>query len=424
MIVREEIKGGDLMSNKRKKKKKYPWLIAVILVLVSVAVYFRFIRSVKDDGVSFVTAALSVMDIESLVSSTGTLSAVGTLEIGTQVSGKLDSVLVDFNDSVKEGEILAILDRTTLKSTYRDAVSSLKRSRAQYELMQEKFANDSNLYDRGLISSYEYKSSNTELVASESNFISAEIALEKADQNLNEYAIIRSPIDGMVLSREVEAGQTVQASMSAPTLFILAKDLRNMEIEALVDESDISSIEQGQDIRFTVDAYPEREFKGKVKQRRLQPTVISDIVHYTVVCSAENSEGILLPGMTATIEFIISYRDQVLAVPNSAFSVQMPAEFMEAASARALAGGGRSKKTVPKTAANMGRLWYKSEDGSLGMAIVEKGLSDGMNTEIVRTGKLPENALIITRVRTNGTGSATTTNQMRGGGMPRGPGIF
>ncbi len=418
----------------RRKGKKIPWVLIIIVLIILAVVYFKFMRKKADIGTSFETTELSITDLESIVSSTGTLVAVGTLEVGTQVSGRLDSVLVDFNDHVVKDQILAILDRTTLKSIFRDTQANLNRAKAQYDLMREKFVNDSTLYEKRLVSSYEYKSSRTDLINSETSVISAEIAMEKADQNLNDYAIIRSPINGMVISREIEEGQTVQASMSAPTLFILAEDLKNMEIEALVDESDIGLIAQGQQIRFSVEAYPDGEFSGAVKQVRLQPKVVSDVVHYTVICSADNKKGILLPGMTATIDFIISSREQVTVVPNSAFNVQMPDSIIEKARSeqsekRSPQANGEEKsgsrnggnRQIPE---NVGRIWYMDKKGTPGLAIVEKGLSDGINTEILNMRNLPENAKIITKVKTDE--SITTSNQGSRGGFQRGhgPGLF
>jgi HlyD family secretion protein len=416
-----------------RKKKKFPWLLIIIILIIIPVVYFKFVKQEAGTEISYDTSELEIMDIESLVSSTGTLAAVGTVEVGTQVSGEIDSVLVDYNDTVHKDQVLAILDRTTLKSSYRDAQASLKRANAQYELMQVKFANDSTLFAKELLSAYDYKSSQTDLINAETNLVSAEISLEKADQNLNEYAIIRSPIDGMVISREIEAGQTVQASMSAPTLFILAEGLEQMEIEALVDESDIGLIKHGQNIRFIVEAYPDDEFTGIVNQVRLQSKAVSDVVHYTVICSADNSSGVLLPGMTATIDFIVDFREQVQAVSNSSLNITMPesvlAEIREEMKIK-MAGnerpeqGMRRSRNADSKSEDMGMLWYMTEDGSFGRVMVKKGMSDGVHTEILKIRNLPENAQIITKV--NGSSSTTvksssSRNQMPGG---HGPGLF
>jgi len=414
---------------KRNKKKKFPWLQVIIILIVIPVVYFKFIKSEKANEISYETSEISVMDIESLVSSTGTLAAVGTVEVGTQVSGEIDSIFVDYNDQVTKDQVLAILDRTTLKSSFRDAQANLKRVKAQYDLLLEKFANDSTLFAKEYISSYEFKSSKTDLINAETNLVSAEISLEKADQNLNEYAVIHSPIDGLVISREIEQGQTVQASMSAPTLFILAEGLEQMEIEALVDESDIGMIKHGQNIRFTVEAYPDLEFSGEVNQVRLQSKAVSDVVHYTVICSADNSSGVLLPGMTATIDFVVDFREQVQAVTNSSLNITMPEsvlkEMMEEMKKKMSgkerpARGKRPERDTESDSDIIGVLWYIAEDGSFGRTMVEKGLSDGIHTEITKIKNLPDNAMIITKV--NGTHSTTTTSNNSRNRMPGGPG--
>ncbi|MDP8321581.1 MAG: efflux RND transporter periplasmic adaptor subunit [Candidatus Stygibacter australis] len=418
---------------KRNKKKKFPWLLVFILLIIIPVVYFKFIKSEKASEITYETSEISVMDIESLVSSTGSLAAVGTVKVGTQVSGEIDSIFVDYNDQVTQDQVLAILDRTTLKSSFRDAQANLKRVKAQYDLLLEKFANDSTLFAKEYISSYEFKSSKTDLINAETSLVSAEIYLEKADQNLNEYAVIRSPIDGLVISREIEEGQTVQASMSAPTLFILAEGLEQMEIEALVDESDIGLIKHGQDIRFTVEAYPDLEFSGEVNQVRLQSKAVSDVVHYTVICSADNSSGLLLPGMTATIDFVVDSREQVQAVTNSSLNISMPEsvlkEMMEEMKKK-MSGkerpvrGKRPKRNTESESDIISVLWYISEDGSFGRTTVEKGLSDGIHTEITKIRNLPDKAMIITKV--NGTRSTTTTSNNSRNRMPggHGPGLF
>jgi hypothetical protein len=237
----------------------------------------------------------------------------------------------------------------------------------------------------------------------------------------------------MVISREIEAGQTVQASMSSPTLFILAEGLEQMEIEALVDESDIGLIEHGQSIRFSVEAYPDDEFTGVVNQVRLQAIAVSDVVHYTVICSADNSSGILLPGMTATIDFIVDSREQVQAVSNSSLSISMPETVLaeiRAEMQKKMAGkerpeqGMRRNRNTDSDSEDIGMLWYMAEDGSFGRAMVQKGMSDGVHTEILEIHHLPDNAKIITKVNGNSntiTKSSSSQNRMPGG---PGPGLF
>jgi len=420
------------MARSKKRKKRFPWVLVIVVLIIAVAGYLKFGKKDVSSETTYEYAELELMDMESIVSSTGTMEAVGTVEVGTQVSGMIDSIMVDFNDHVVKDQVLAILDRTTLKSSYRDAQANLRRAQAQYELAQLKFENDDNLFAKNLISSYEHQSTKTDLVNAETSVVSAEISLEKADQNLNDYAIIRSPIDGLVISREIEEGQTVQASMSSPTLFVLAEDLQNMEIDAIIDESDIGSIEQGQAIRFEVEAYPDEEFTGTVSQMRLQAQTVSDVVHYTVICKAENVDDMLLPGMTATIDFIVDYREQVNAVANSALNISMPEsvvaemqeKMMERMKSRPEGSGEKRERSgaMSQNTENMGKLWYKTEDGEFGMAIALKGMSDGINTEILEIKRLPDNAQIITKVST--TESTSSSSDMPRGMMRGGPGLF
>ena len=413
------------MVKKGKKKKKFPWLLILIIIAAAI-ILLRLFSKDKKEETSFETTELSLMDIESIVSSTGTLAAVGTVEVSTQVSGRIDSILVDFNDNVSENQILAILDRTTLELTYRDAKAKVERAKSQYELLQTKHENDSILFAKELISEYDHQSSEDALISAKTNLTSAEISLEKADKNLNEYAIIKSPIDGIVISREIEEGQTVQASMSAPTLFILAEDLTNMEIEALVDESDIGMIEEGQVIRFTVEAFSDDEFSGIVEQVRMQPTVVSDVVHYSVICSADNSNGKLLPGMTATVEFTIAQRNQVMALPNSAFNVKMPVSYLEKLKEKMgqnQKSGKRPGSSMKKVNSdNIGRIWYFDGNDLPQMTIIKKGLSDGINTEITLIKEIPDKSRIITKV--NSDEETASLPQHPGGMMRGGPGLF
>lgn len=423
------------MAKKKKKSSRKGLYIIIIIIIIAAFSYLKYFRNSEESSTSYVTTELLTTTIESIVSSTGTLAAVGTVEIGTQVSGRIDSVMADFNDHVKENEILAILDRTTLKLTYTEAQAKLRNVEAQYELTREQYENDSKLYEKGMISEYEYLSSETNLTNAETNLTSARISLEKADKNLNEYAIIRAPIDGLIISREIEEGQTVSASMSAPTLFVMAEDLNRMEIEALVDESDIGMIEEGQQIRFTVEAYVDEEFTGNVEQVRMQPSVVSNVVNYTVICSADNSSGLLLPGMTATIDFVIDTRENVTAITNSALSVELPMSVLQEMRGnmkRPEKGDRKPPATMQRPTdserenddTEMGRIWYLDSEGKIGMSMVKVGLSDGINTEITLVRDIPEGSKIIKKVRTSGETTTTSDSQNSRRMGPPGPGLF
>ncbi len=239
------------------------------------------------------------------------------MEVGTQVSGIIDKVYADFNDRVHKGQIIALVDTSLLKLAVTDAESNLLKALAQYEEARENHQRSVELYNRGLISKADYQPVKTSLRTAEASLAAAHAAMERANRNLK-YAIIRSPIDGTVTARNVEEGQTVAASFSTPTLFTIAQDLSKMEIKAMVDESDIGQIKKDQPVRFTVQAYPQKTFEGKVKQVRVQPTTASNVVNYTVVVSADNPGNLLLPGMTATVDFIVEKKTNVTLVPNAA----------------------------------------------------------------------------------------------------------
>ncbi|MDD3050363.1 MAG: efflux RND transporter periplasmic adaptor subunit, partial [Candidatus Cloacimonetes bacterium] len=289
-------------------------LIIPIIILVSIAMAGFIFYNKRNTNTKTVYEFTNIQrgNILNSVSSTGTLETVGSVEVGTQVSGTIEKVLVDFNEMVKKGQVLAVLDTTQLSLSVKTAKADLKKIKAQYELSFLKHRDNLSLFKDGYISEWDIKSSEMDLLIQKTQLEMTEISLQKAERNLYNYAIIRSPIDGQVISRNIEPGQTVASSFSAPTLFLIAKDLTTMRIFALVDESDIGQIKKGQKANLGVDAYPDLEFSGKVEEIRLQPTTISNVVNYTVVVSASNPESLLLPGMTATIEFITEEKIDVL----------------------------------------------------------------------------------------------------------------
>lgn len=233
-------------------------IYSIIAAAVLVLVYFLFVKN--DDKVQKITFGEAANgDISNTITSTGTLDALSTVDVGTQVSGRIDKIYVDFNSNVKKGQLLAVLDTTSLALQVSDAQSSLIKAQAQYEQSNVQYKNDKSLYDKGFLSEVDYITSKTNLETAKANLQSARTALERAKTNLT-YAYIYSPISGKILSRNVEEGQTVAASLQAPTLFIIAEDLSKMQILASVDESDIGQIKVGQKAEFTVQAYPEKEF--------------------------------------------------------------------------------------------------------------------------------------------------------------------
>jgi len=270
--------------------------------------------------------------------------------------------------------------------------------------------------------------------------VSAEINLEKAQTNLNKYSIIRSPFKGKVIDRSVEEGQTVAASLSAPVLFTIAEDLSQMEIHALVDESDIGLIDEGQKVEFTVAAYTDEEFVGVVRQIRLQPKVISNVVNYTVIISTSNDRGLLLPGMTATIDIVTESVEDVYFLPNAALSYTPPTKVLEDLMRTRAQHSPQGKESSSQGPRQFGRMepsaemlekmaivWFENEDGEIMMTPVEKGFSDGINTELTQIGRLTSDSKIITgdndKTKSSST-TSTTRNQQRGPGGPTMRGLF
>ncbi len=345
-------------------------------------------------------------NLERTISATGTLSAVHTVEVGTQVSGTIAHIYADFNDRVRKGQLLAVLDTSLLKAALIDARANYKKALAQLEEAQEEYNQNLPLFKKGIITRADFISVQTKLKIQEATVMSAEAVLKRAERNLK-YAYIRSPIDGIVTERNIEEGQTVAASFATPTLFIIAEDLSKMQILAQVDESDIGEIKDGQKARFTVEAYPDRTFEGTVKQIRLQPVTIQNVVNYTVVVNSSNTEKLLLPGMTATIDFIVEQKKGVLLVPNSALRFKPSKEMidivrkkLEKKPKEKIGKEGRSVFRIGATPTNrisqhMGRLWYIARDGSLMMTVVRLGSTDGKMTEIVRGRNIKEGMKVI-----------------------------
>ncbi len=303
------------------------------VVVVVVAAYLIFFRSLDASDPRYDFATVTLGDIQSTVSATGTLAPVTSIQVGTQVSGIIDSIYVDFNDRVREGQILAVLDTTLLRSSVMDAQASQQRVEAQLEQAQIEYNRAKRLFDSSLISDADYLPTVVNVKVQEANLKSAKVALDRAQRNL-QYAVIRAPISGVITNRNVEGGQTVAASLSTPTLFEIAEDLTRMQILADVGESDIGQIKDGQDVQFEVAAYMNKEFKGSVQQVRLQPRTVSNVVTYTVVIAADNTEGLLLPGMTATVSFVTEKHTGVMLIPSKALRFQPPDKVVAAMRAK------------------------------------------------------------------------------------------
>lgn len=299
-----------ILSNKRS--------IALLLGIAAVAaVAWVFTRSAAADPMSYRFARVEKGDVQATVSATGTLSAVTTVQVGTQVSGQIAAIYVDFNDRVKRGQLLARSDATLAEQAVREAEANRARAAAEQEQAQREYDRNLGLYERKVVTDKEMNAALYALQVAQANARSAQVSVDRARQNLS-FTAIHAPVDGIVVERNVDVGQTVAASLSAPQLFLIAQDLSEMQILAHVDESDIGAIRDGQEVHFTVQAYERGQFSGTVRQVRLQSSTTENVVSYTVVVSVQNPHGKLLPGMTATAEFVTGSAQNVLTVPNAA----------------------------------------------------------------------------------------------------------
>src|SRR5215212_4661772 len=297
--------------------KRKSVIASMLLVVVAIAAVLIHRAAFAKETTSYRFTSVERGNLESTVSATGTLSAVTTVSVGTQVSGQISDLRVDFNDLVKKGQLLARIDPKLQLQAVTDAQASLARVRAQYLQAQRENRRNGELMQAGLVARSEYESTDSALDVARANVTSAQVALDRARQNL-EYTNIYAPIDGVVVERNVDHGQTVAASLSAPQLFLIANDLTNMQILASVGEGDIASIKEGQKVKFKVQALASQTFEGVVAQVRLQSKTNENVVNYTVAVSVSNPQKKLLPGMTARVEFLTSTAENVLKIANSA----------------------------------------------------------------------------------------------------------
>ena len=298
------------------RHKKVLLLIPLLLVAVLTVIFFLKVRN-SEKPIAFETATVKKGSIAQTISATGTVEPVDKVEVGTQVSGVVKKIYVDFNSTVTKGQLLAELDKITLQATLDLNKVTLRSAQIECEFLKQKFERTSKLFEKGMVSQQEIDQATYEYERAKNNVEKALAEVKRAELNLS-YATIYSPINGTVLSRSVDEGQTVAASLNAPTLFTIAQDMLQMEVYASVDEADIGQVKQGQRVIFTVDAFPEDTFHGNVSQIRLEPVVTSNVVTYTVTVLAQNPDLKLMPGMTATITVYLNEVNDVLTIPSRA----------------------------------------------------------------------------------------------------------
>ena len=322
----------------------------------------------KEGKVTFETAKVEQGNIQTTITATGTIEPVTSVTVGTQVSGIVAKLYVDYNSVVKKGEVIAELDKTNLISELNTAKANLTSAQSSATYEQNNYNRYKTLYDKGLVSADEYESALLAYQKAKEQVNTARESVQKAQTNLG-YATITSPIDGVVLSKSVEEGQTVAASFNTPELFIIAQDLTDMRVIADIDEADIGGVKEGQRVSFTVDAYPDDRFEGAVTQVRQQPTTESNVVTYEVVISAPNNDLKLKPGLTANVTIFTLEKNDVLVVPAKALRFMPNEAFLE------------EGQTIDDVEAQH-KLWTK-EGNAFKAHKVDIGTTNGILTEIV-----------------------------------------
>ncbi|MEZ4842146.1 MAG: efflux RND transporter periplasmic adaptor subunit [Flavobacteriaceae bacterium] len=362
------------------KNKKIKIILGSIIVLLLIIVGYRLFSKQKQTEIVVETIPVKRGEVITTVTATGTIEPITQVEVGTQVSGVVEKIYVDFNSVVKEGQLIAELDKTNLKAALTQAQASYDNALNEQNYLQTVFDRQKTLYDNKVLSKADYDQAVYNLNNAKSIVVQRLSDLKKAKTNLS-YANIYSPIDGVILSKDVDEGQTVAASFSTPTLFTIAKDLKEMQVEADVDEADIGQVTEGQRVSFTVDAYQNEEFSGTVTQVRLDPTVTSNVVTYTVVVKADNPELKLKPGLTATISIYTLELKDILIIEAKAINfnpnMQLLAEYNSIHGKQPLEP---SESDI--TGENKKVLWSLNND-EIKPVTIEIGASDGVNVQVL-----------------------------------------
>lgn len=429
-------------------KKQY-WIILIIVIVALGAGAWFFFGKEKETKYEWRVATVEKGDLKNVVTATGSLNAVKTVQVGTQVSGIIYRILVDFNSVVKEGQVIALIDTTNLAQAVEDATAALQRAEIQMNQAKRDYERNKLLYEQKVIAEADYDLSLTTYETAVANARSSKAALNRAKINLK-YATIYAPISGVVLSRNVDVGQTVAASFNTPTLFTIANDLTKMQVQASVDEADIGKVLVGQEVSFTVDAHDNMSFTGTVSQIRLEPTITQNVVNYNVIIDVPNPDMKLLPGMTANCTIIIQEVKDILKVPASALTFSPPQEYllkmmenlpdsvkqkrdrwMQGRSGgqqgmggnRSFGGGmgpggsggmgmmggeGRMNREGRGIRGNFAMIWIKKGD-TLTPHRVKLGISDGSYAQV--TGKIEEGDEVVTGLISNQQTGQTGTQQ-------------
>ena len=367
-----------------KKSKKLWWILGIAAVVILALILVFTMKKGKKGELRVITERSRIDSIEVTVTATGELQPVYKVDVGTQVSGIVERIYVDFNSVVKKGQLLAELDRSNLNEQLTQAKTSVSNAQSNLTLAQQQYDRIKVLYDNKAATQEAYESATNSLNLAKNQLKTAQSDLSRAQTNLS-YATIYSPIDGVIMDKAVEEGQTVASSFSTPTLFTIANDLTQMQVEAKVDEADIGEVKAGQPVTFTVDAFPDDVFTGSVKEVRINPTVTSNVVTYTVIINAPNPETKLFPGMTANVS-ITTKKESGVSIPMTALYTSIDQDAM-----KQLEKKGYTFKSLYKNQEELTQglkdvtkktIWVKRGENTYEQVRVTVGLNNGVNTLI------------------------------------------
>lgn len=364
----------------KKKRISKVWVGVGAIVVLAIAAWLLS-GGKKESQITFDTAEVATTTIKNSITATGTIEPVTSVTVGTQVSGIISKLYVDYNSIVKKGQVIAELDKQNLISNLNTAKANLSSAESELKYQTANYNRYKTLYDKGLVSADEYENARLSYEKAKENVATSEETVQQAQTNLG-YATITSPIDGVVLGKDVEEGQTVAASYSTPELFTIAQDLTDMRVVADVDEADIGDVKDGERVTFTVDAFPDDTFEGVVTQVRQEATTTNNVVTYEVVISAPNADLKLKPGLTANVTIYTAEKQNVLSVPSKALRFSP------------------TKETVGKTKIvdcnGKNKVWTL-ENNTLTAHSVQIGMSDGNNTEIM--SGVSKGTVIVTEIK-------------------------
>lgn len=383
--------------------KKKTLVIVAVTAIAALAVWLLS-GGKKEEKITFDTAAVAPTNIMNSITATGTIEPVTSVTVGTQVSGIVSKLFVDYNSVVKKGQVIAELDKTNLMSQLNTAKTQLATAQSQLNYQTANYKRYKTLFEKGLVAADDFDNAKLSYTQAKEQVASAKEEVQRAQTNLG-YATITSPIDGVVLSKSVEEGQTVAASFSTPELFTIAQDLTNMQVVADVDEADIGDVKEGERVTFTVDAYPDDTFEGEVKQVRQEATTTNNVVTYEVVISAPNADLKLKPGLTANVTIYTAERKGVLSVPSKALRFTPQKETV-------------GKMKIVDVANAKNKVWT-IEGNSIVAHKVNIGMTDGTNTQIV--GGIAEGTKVVTGLNVMG-GEEEKPMEAQGESSPFAPG--